>query len=105
RPSLCAPRGHRDRGGRERVRRVRLVLPVALTQAIGNLPWTVSARVLITRLGPSTRSIAEGNTGGLMHPIQTPITGSESEIGSPSPYLALVPLFPAFQRPGISLLA
>jgi len=40
-----------------------------------------------------------------MHPIQTPITGSESEIGSPSPYLALVQFYRAFNGRDISLMA
>ena len=39
-----------------------------------------------------------------MHPIQTPITGAESEIGSPSPYLALVQFYRAFNGRDISLM-
>ena len=40
-----------------------------------------------------------------MHPIQTPITGAESETGSPSPYLALVQFYRAFNGRDISLMA
>ena len=39
-----------------------------------------------------------------MHPIQTPITGAEAEIGSPSPYLALVQFYRAFNSRDISLM-
>jgi ketosteroid isomerase-like protein len=40
-----------------------------------------------------------------MDPIQAPITGAESEVGGPSPYLGLVQFYRAFNGRDISLMA